>query len=310
VTIEDDVGCTTGAVDEERDMRSILTGIHPSQTLLKPRRPIVKIAGSVRDNLPHSVRKCSMLTRSHKTAYRHLNAPAFTLIELLVVIAILALLVSILLPGLHKAKDLAKMTLCATNQRGLLNATALYANDNQGRLPYAGRWWEYAQMRYVIYAPRDGHGYDPKVYGFVGSGLLTPTEYVEANSPLFFCPMQQHPGHSFESTTNVTTESQMYPEDFSRYGLVKRTMGFLWRDFDETSGLDSPSVEKMGSLAVLADVFYAKDKVLQSHVSTVNVGYAGGSVVRRDININSVPNDVMPPAASKEAMLNIWEDYD
>jgi len=60
---------------------------------------------------------------------------AFTLIELLVVIAIISLLVSILLPSLTKAKDLARTTMCLTQWRGIGLADQMYAEDYGGYLP-------------------------------------------------------------------------------------------------------------------------------------------------------------------------------
>ena len=53
----------------------------------------------------------------------------FTLIELLVVIAIIALLVSILLPSLRRAKDLANSVVCAANQKAMASAFQFYGQD-------------------------------------------------------------------------------------------------------------------------------------------------------------------------------------
>lgn len=66
---------------------------------------------------------------------RH-RAKAFTLIELLVVISIIALLLSIMLPSLAKARELAKRVVCANNVKQLVLGVPLYASDNKDKMPY------------------------------------------------------------------------------------------------------------------------------------------------------------------------------
>ena len=109
----------------------------------------------------------------------------FTLIELLVVVAIIALLVSILLPSLQEARELASTAACLSNIHQLGLACVMYIMDDQ-EMP---RWWVEDPATYpacTVHLPfwgAPGWG-----YGYQAQEQLGSTWPYYQTEKLGFCP--------------------------------------------------------------------------------------------------------------------------
>src|SRR5689334_9557012 len=116
---------------------------------------------------------------------RRVRAPlGFTLVELLVVIGIIAVLISILLPALNRAREQAKTVQCLSNMRQLGAGVQEYANITQGILIPA-------EWRNPPTDPKGSSGTDAWPVIMVVMKLVPfPSSYTEgdATRTVFYCP--------------------------------------------------------------------------------------------------------------------------
>src|ERR1039457_1231975 len=121
-----------------------------------------------------------------KPCLRSFSADAgFTLIELLVVIEIIAVLASLLLPVLVRAKEGGRATVCRNNLRQIGIAAHMYADDNNdtfsclqgGSVVYGGQWTMGPNLT-TLRAPSDYDAY----------WALGYYQYFSGNKRSFGCP--------------------------------------------------------------------------------------------------------------------------
>ncbi len=128
---------------------------------------------------------------------------AFTLVELLVVVAIISLLMSLLIPALNKARDLARTTRCGSNLRTIGQGFSLYVNDFMGWLPPVDAMKSHASSSEPWYFTKDYQMWhsigpylgNPEWGGFTSDGDFTKTvRKGRIRGTVWYCPDPRDPG--------------------------------------------------------------------------------------------------------------------
>jgi prepilin-type N-terminal cleavage/methylation domain-containing protein/prepilin-type processing-associated H-X9-DG protein len=150
---------------------------------------------------------------SPKTTLREI-LKGFTLIELLVVISIIAAILALLIPGLGKAKNLAKRTKCASNLHQIDVAMSLYVSSNDDKYPCV----------------QDPISTNPLFWLWMGRGwrgFISPYigEKIDANNPsVLLCPSDRTDPAKFELTSYSYSMSFYHsPEQINDMNTIEQT---------------------------------------------------------------------------------------
>ena len=237
----------------------------------------------------------------------HRERLGFTLIELLVVVAIIALLVSILVPSLAKARELARRARCSANLHAMGRAWQQYFTENDSQFPGISISDGVSQSSIYIY-----HNYRITNAGYLWKGKLLasnevficPTTDLNADPPWFddvkgayppwdspnpWPPGKNPPNYQHARMTYGTRRMIYYEQSDANSGDPDSEKPYMLRNIS-MDNIGAP----MSGFSLMADNFNQPALAKMSHFPSVNVLYLGGNV--------TLFNDPNPSVASETVL--------
>jgi len=202
---------------------------------------------------------------------------AFTLVELLVVIAVIAVLASLLLPGLARAKENARATQCLSNLHQWSVALSVYVHENEDSIPRRGQG---VQPLFLIDRAEDWFNALPPMIELPSYQTLATNSAIpqSVDNTIFVCPKAKPTGatHFLSYAMNIYVSPWIRPSPH-RLGEIPRpdAVAFL---ADGPGGYSStvPSVMPYSVPARHGD--RANVAFLDGHVQTFAGVYLGCGV--------------------------------
>jgi prepilin-type N-terminal cleavage/methylation domain-containing protein len=184
----------------------------------------------------------------------------FTLVELLVVIGIIALLISILLPALSKARDSAQAILCTSNLHQLGLALSMYIPTNHGRFPNKTVMEADQMTLFNSQFAWTGKAATNSSYKVLTSDLRPVNPYLGVKNIGLELPMLHCPGDQITSNTNGQSQYDYYGSSYacnqaSNAGMVPGYAYTLLEIPSDTSftGLPVTSVTNPSRMVAMAE---------------------------------------------------------
>lgn len=181
---------------------------------------------------PTKMRSQSTRQRTQQRSQRG----GFTLIELLVVISIIAVLASLILPGVQNARATARRIKCLNNMRNIGIALQTYATDHRGQLPPlvggeviqndSGGVWGPASWSVHLLPYIEQRGLFDRLLD--ASLPQTLSDLASTNIPVYVCPDDPNDG-SDGATSYVANAGYAILDRWNANGLLgHRTDSYLW----------------------------------------------------------------------------------